>query len=86
MARKSGLIAALNDNLKLFKIHLPYHESDHVLNIAYNTLAGGTCLDDIELLRNDETYIWMPWEQSESLIRQPPETLPVVFLALLWWS
>jgi len=27
-----------------------------VLNIAYNTLTGGTCLDDIELHRNDETY------------------------------
>ena len=57
LARNSGLIDVLNDSLKLFKIHLPYHESDHVLNIAYNTLAGGTCLDDIELLRNDETYM-----------------------------
>ena len=25
----------------LLKIHMPYHESDHVLNIAYNLLAGG---------------------------------------------
>jgi hypothetical protein len=57
LARNSGLIDALNDTLKLFEIHLPYHESDHVLNIAYNALAGGTCLDDIELLRNDETYM-----------------------------
>ena len=36
---------------------MPYHESDHVLNIAYNTLTGGTCLDDIELRRNDETFM-----------------------------
>jgi hypothetical protein len=36
---------------------LPYHESDHVLNIAYNTLSGGVCLDDIELRRNDEAYM-----------------------------
>lgn len=57
LARNSGLINAVNSNLQLFKIHKPYHESDHVLNIAYNTLAGGTCLDDIELLRNDETYM-----------------------------
>jgi hypothetical protein len=27
------------------------------LNIAYNTLAGGTCLDDIELRRNDESFM-----------------------------
>lgn len=57
LARNSGLIDAINKNLQLLKIHLPYHESDHVLNIAYNTLAGGTCLEDIELLRNDETYM-----------------------------
>jgi len=36
---------------------LPYHESDHVLNIAYNLLCGGECLDDIELLRNNEAYL-----------------------------
>ena len=31
-------------------------ESDHVLNIAYNIQAGGTCLEDIEHRRNDEGY------------------------------
>ena len=34
---------AINRYLGLLKIHLPYHDSDHVLNIAYNLLAGGTC-------------------------------------------
>lgn len=57
LAQNSGLVDAINRKLGLLKIHLPYHESDHVLNIAYNTLAGGTCLEDIELLRNDETYM-----------------------------
>lgn len=47
----------INDKLELLKFHVPYHESDHVLNIAYNVLSGGTCLEDIERLRNDETYI-----------------------------
>jgi hypothetical protein len=28
-----------------------------VLNIAYNTLCGGTCLEDLEILRNDEGYL-----------------------------
>ena len=36
---------------------MPYHESDHVLNMAYNILSGGTCLEDIELWRNDEVYL-----------------------------
>ena len=57
LAQNSGLVDAINKKLRLFKIYMPYHESDHVLNIAYNTIAGGTCLDDIELLRNDETYM-----------------------------
>jgi len=57
MVRKLGLIKALNDRVKLLKRHLPYHESDHILNIAYNVLTGGTCLDDIELHRNDEAFM-----------------------------
>lgn len=57
LARRTGLIPAIDERLHLLKRHLPYHESDHVLNIAYNTLTGGTCLDDIELRRNDETYM-----------------------------
>jgi hypothetical protein len=57
LACRSGLVDAINRNLHLLKRHLPYHESDHVLNIAYNTLTGGTCLDDIELRRNDEAFM-----------------------------
>jgi len=57
LACNSGLVDVINEKLDLLKRHLPYHESDHVLNIAYNTLTGGTCLDDIELRRNDETYM-----------------------------
>jgi hypothetical protein len=48
---------AINKNIALLKVHVPYWESDHVLNIAYNVLTGGTCLEDIERLRNDETYM-----------------------------
>jgi hypothetical protein len=52
-----GLDDAINRNISLLKYHVPYWESDHVLNIAYNVLSGGTCLEDIERLRNDETYM-----------------------------
>lgn len=52
-----GLDRAINENLMLLTYHFPYWESDHVLNIAYNVLTGGTCLEDIERLRNDETYL-----------------------------
>jgi hypothetical protein len=57
MARHLGLADAIDRELHLLKVHLPYHESDHVLNIAYNLLAGGTCLEDLELRRNDEGYL-----------------------------
>ena len=43
MVRKIGLVDSIDRHLHLLKVHLPYHEPDHVLNIAYNPLAGGTC-------------------------------------------
>jgi hypothetical protein len=57
LARRLGLIDAIDRRLHLLKIHLPFHESDHVLNIAYNVLCEGTCLQDIELRRNDEVFL-----------------------------
>lgn len=43
--------------VEVLKVALPYHESDHVLGIAYNVLCGGTCLQDIEQRRQDEVYL-----------------------------
>jgi hypothetical protein len=57
LAGKLGLDQVINAGLGLLKVHLPYHDSDHVLNIAYNLLAGGTCLEHLELLRHDEAYL-----------------------------
>jgi hypothetical protein len=41
----------------VFKRHFPYHESDHILNLAYNVLCGGTRLEDLERLRSNEAYL-----------------------------
>jgi Transposase DDE domain group 1 len=57
LVRKIGLIDAIDERLHLLKSHLPYHESDHVLNIAYNALCNGDCLQDIELRRNDAVFL-----------------------------
>jgi len=57
LVRQLDLADAIDRDLHLLKRHLPYFESDHVLNLAYNLLAGGTCLQDLELLRNNETYL-----------------------------
>lgn len=52
-----GLAEAIDASLELLKMHRPYHESDHVLNIAYNALCGGTRLDDIEARRGDRVFL-----------------------------
>jgi hypothetical protein len=57
LVRRIGLIEAIDRRLHLLKIHLPYHESDHVLNLAYNALSDGECLQDLELRRNDEVFL-----------------------------
>src|SRR5262249_58797183 len=41
----------------LLQRHLPYFESDHVLSLAYNFVAGGKNLQDLERLRTNETYL-----------------------------
>jgi hypothetical protein len=57
LARRIGLIEAIDQRLHLLKIHLPYQDSDHVLNMSYLPLCNGKCLQDLELLRNDENYL-----------------------------
>jgi hypothetical protein len=57
MVQGLGLVEDIDKNLQLLKVHLPYHESDHVLNLAYNILAGGQRLEDIELRRQDEVFL-----------------------------
>lgn len=57
MVRRLGLAAALNRQIHLLKAHLPYFESDHILSIALNVLAGGTRLEDLELRRHDAAFM-----------------------------
>ena len=57
LAKTVGLIDALDQSLDVLKRHRPYTESDHILNIAFNALAGGRALDHIELRRNDAAFL-----------------------------
>jgi hypothetical protein len=57
LVKHLGLDREINQRLNLLKLYMPYCESDHVLNIAYNALAGGTCLEHLELRRHDEAYM-----------------------------
>jgi hypothetical protein len=57
LARRLGLVQDIDRDLHLLKRHMPYFESDYVLNIAYNLLAGGQRLEHLEVRRNDEVYL-----------------------------
>jgi Transposase DDE domain group 1 len=57
LAQRIELAKDIDRDLHLLKRHLPYHESDHVLNIALNLLAGGRHIEHLELRRNDEVYL-----------------------------
>jgi hypothetical protein len=53
LVTRLGLVKAIDAGVELLKMHLPYHESDHVLTLAYSVLTGGTRLEDVDRLRND---------------------------------
>ena len=57
LAQKIGLVRLIDEMVEVLKVHKPYHESDHVLNIAYNSLCGGKVLEDIEVRRNNEVFL-----------------------------
>jgi hypothetical protein len=57
LVRELGLAEEIDRRLHVLKLHLPYHESDHVLNFAYNVLCDGARLEDIEQRRQDEAYL-----------------------------
>lgn len=57
LVKQLGVRESINRGCPIFKFHLPYSEADHVLNIAFNLLVGGTCLEHLELRRNDEAYL-----------------------------
>jgi hypothetical protein len=57
MVRQVDLAGSISRHCPIFKLHMPYTEADHVLNVAFNLIAGGTCLEHLELRRNDDAYL-----------------------------
>ncbi|MBN2507068.1 MAG: hypothetical protein JXQ71_10270, partial [Verrucomicrobia bacterium] len=74
LSQKIGLVDLLNQKVNVLKRHLPYHESDHVLNLAYNILVGGERMGDIELRRQDEGFL-----NGLGAQRIPDLRIPAVF-------
>ena len=57
LVQELKLPQAINSRLHLFRQYRPYHESDHVLSLAYNALCEGQTLDDLEVRRQDEAFL-----------------------------
>jgi hypothetical protein len=51
------LVETINDRVHLFTRHLPSWESDHLLSLSDHVVTGGTCLQDLEALRQDPAYL-----------------------------
>lgn len=52
--RRFKVAERIDRHVKVFLIHLPYHESDHVLAQALNLYVGGTCIEDVANLQHSE--------------------------------
>jgi hypothetical protein len=52
-ADQLGLADLLNQQLKVKQRHRGYSEAEAVLGLVYNTVVGGDCLSDLEVLRGD---------------------------------
>jgi hypothetical protein len=50
---------AIDERVHVLKLHLPYHESDHVIAQALNLYTGGTCIEDQAALQHDEGVLRM---------------------------
>lgn len=57
LVRATGLARRIDASVDVFQRRGPYSVSDHVLNLAYNVVAGGRTLDDLELRRQDAAYL-----------------------------
>lgn len=53
----TGLREAIDDEVAVLKRHLPYHESDHILSLAYTLLTGGSCLGDLQERRENVAFL-----------------------------
>jgi len=54
LARRFRFAERIDSAVHLFKLHLPFHESDHILAIAANLFVGGTCIEDQANLQQSE--------------------------------
>lgn len=59
LMRRYGMARILDERVEVFKVHRPYHESDHIITQALMLYAGGTCLEDMAALQSDSAMLKM---------------------------
>lgn len=57
LARNTELADAIDRRVDLLKVHAPYKEFNHVLAHLLNILCGGTRMEHLKQLRNDESLL-----------------------------
>jgi len=57
--RRFRVAQEIDERVHVLKLHLPFHESDHVLAQALNLYVGGECLEDQAALQHDEGVLRM---------------------------
>jgi hypothetical protein len=72
MGQRLGLAEEIDGRVQLLERHLPYHESGHVLNLAYSALwmASGWKISNCGVTLR---LFWMAWARNAFRIRQPVE-------------
>ncbi len=52
--RRFKVAQILDQQVHVLKQYKPYHESDHILALAFTLYVGGTCLEDLSELQQSE--------------------------------
>ena len=53
----ADLRSAIDEEVHVLKRHLPFHESDHILSLAYTILTGGKSLGDLKDRRDSVAFL-----------------------------
>ena len=59
LIRGRKMARVFDERVHVLKAHRPYHESDHILAQTLMLYAGGTCIEDMSLLQQDEALLKM---------------------------
>lgn len=59
LCRRFKVADKIDQHVNVLKIHVPYHESDHVLAQALMLYSGGTRLEDMAMLQQDAALLKM---------------------------